>query len=264
MVFGRQEGKEGIMSGTSNERITESTPIKALDGLTPPIARTVRDTPLPPYLVGEWTAPLNPDNLRACEYGYHYVTGLDVLEWLRHDLYVAETCPDHPPIDGDHKHVTCRLRIVRPVPNWDDRTRRLFAADCAESALLGERVCGREPDPRSWEAVSMARRYANGEISDAVLESAGASAVAAAWAAVKYVAEAAAWAAASGAWAAASAAWAAASAAWASAGAAAKCVAGGAGSESANATFYARWLAYVNGDPIPPVEPLYGGERREE
>ena len=270
------------MSGTSNERITESTPIKALDGLTPPIARTVRDTPLPPYLVGEWTAPLNPDNLRACEYGYHYVTGLDVLEWLRHDLYVAETCPDHPPIDGDHKHVTCRLRIVRPVPNWDDRTRRLFAADCAESALLGERVCGREPDPRSWEAVSMARRYANGEISDAVLESARASACAAAWASAEAAAEAAtraaAWAAAwasaeaaawDAAWASASDAWAAASGAWAvawttasDASSAAKCVAGGAGSESANATFYTRWLTYVNGDPIPPVEPLYGEEKR--
>jgi len=240
----------------------------------------------------------------------------------------VEACPDHPPVNAGNKWVSCRLKIVCPVPNWDDRARRLFAADCAESALLAERVCGREPDPRSWEAVSMARRYAAG---DAMVEeltsasaaawatawasarasaeaaaraaawasarasaeaaarasaraaawasaraaawatawasarasaeaaaraSAGGSAEAAAWAAVKYVAEAAAWAAASGAWAAASGAWA---AAWA----AAKRV-GGAGSESANATFYARWLAYVNGDPIPPVEPLYGGERREE
>jgi hypothetical protein len=279
-VFGRQEGKEGIMSGTSNERITESTPVKALDGLTPPVARTVRGNRCAPYRLGQWTKHLDPAKLEPCEYGYHYVTGLDVFEWLRHDLYVAETCPDHPPVAGDREHVTCRLRIVRPVSNWDDRTRCLFAADCAESALLGERVCGREPDSRSWEAVTAARRYADGKISAAVLESASDAAWAAAWAsagaaaeaaacaAAKYVAEAAARAAACAARASArAAAWASAeAAAWAAAEAAAwaaaKYVAEAAGSESANTTLYTRWLTYVNGDPIPPVEPLYGEEKR--
>jgi hypothetical protein len=270
------------MSGT--ERITESTPVKALDGLTPPVARTVRGNRRAPYRIGQWKTHLDPDTLEVCKYGYHYVTGLDVFDWLRHDLYVVETCPDHPPVAGDREHVTCRLKIVRPVPNWDDRARRLFAADCAEAALLGERACGREPDPRSWEAVSMARRYAAGDAMVEELTSARAAAwdvasdawaaASGAWAAA-WAADGAAWAAAraaraasaaasDAAWDVASGAWAAASAAWASAGAAAKCVAGGAGSESANTTFYARWLAYVNGDPIPPVEPLYGGERREE
>ena len=41
---------------------------------------------------------------------------------------------------------------------------RLFAADCAERALLRERELGREPDDRSWAAVLTARRYANGEV----------------------------------------------------------------------------------------------------
>jgi len=99
----------------------------------------------------------------------------------------------------------------------------------------------------------MARRYADGKISDAVLESASD----AAWAA-----DGAAWAAARAARAASAsasdAAWDVASDAWDAAWNAAWCVAGDAGSESANTTFYARWLTYVNGDPIPPVEPLYG------
>ena len=199
------------------ERITEVTPMKALNGLTPPVARTAKGNRRAPYRLGQWTEHLDPDTLEMCQYGYHYVTGADVLGWLGHDLYVAETCPDHPPVNGGNKHVTCRLKVVCPVPNWDGRTRRLFAADCAESVLLAERACGWEPDPRSWEAVSVARRYATADVSSSTI----ASARAAAWD-----------------------------------------VAGDAGSESANTTFYARWLAYVNGDPIPPVEPLYGEEKR--
>jgi hypothetical protein len=232
------------MSGT--ERITESTPIKALDGLTPPIARTAKGNRRAPYRLGQWKRHLDPAKLEVCEYGYHYVTGVDVFEWLHEDLYVAETCPDHPPIDGDHKHVTCRLKVVCPVPNWDDRARRLFAADCAESALLTERVCGREPDPRSWDAVSVARRYADGDATDVELQAAYTAAEAAAWGAARVV----------DAWGAARvAAWAANAATYANTLAV---------YDGAKATLYARWLAYVNGDPIPPVEPLYGGERREE
>jgi hypothetical protein len=256
MVFGRQEGKEGIMSGTSNERITESTPIKALAGLTPPIARTAKGNRRAPYRVGEWKKHLDPAKLEPCEYGYHYVTGVDVFEWLHEDLYVAETCPDHPPVDGDHKHVTCRLKIVCPVSNWDDRTRRLFAADCAESVLLAERACGREPDPRSWEAVSVARRFADGKISDAARAAACDAACAArasARAAAEASAEAAAWAASD----AARAAWDAASDAWAAAWADAAWAAWDAASDAWDA-LYKRWLTFVNGDPIPPVEPLYG------
>jgi hypothetical protein len=39
----------------------------------------------------------------------------------------------------------------------DDRQCRLFAADCAERALLCARAAGREPDERSWQAVRVAR-----------------------------------------------------------------------------------------------------------
>ena len=66
----------------------------------------------------------------------------------------------------------------------NDRQRRLFAADCAERALLREREAGHEPDPRSWRAVEVARRFANGN--------ATAEELSAAWAAARDAARAAA------------------------------------------------------------------------
>ena len=44
-----------------------------------------------------------------------------------------------------------------------DNQRCELACDCAERALQRERYAGREPDPRSWAAVEVARRYARGE-----------------------------------------------------------------------------------------------------
>jgi RimJ/RimL family protein N-acetyltransferase len=46
---------------------------------------------------------------------------------------------------------------------------REFAADCAERALLRERAAGREPDPRSWAAIAVARERTStaGELADA-------------------------------------------------------------------------------------------------
>ena len=42
-----------------------------------------------------------------------------------------------------------------------------FACDVAETALLNEREAGREPDPRSWAGVAVARRFLRGEASEA-------------------------------------------------------------------------------------------------
>lgn len=76
----------------------------------------------------------------------------------------------------------------------DDRERRVFACDCAERALLREREAGREPDERSWNAVAVARRFADGNASNEELEQAEAAAWdarAAAWAAADAAADAA-------------------------------------------------------------------------
>ena len=78
-----------------------------------------------------------------------------------------------------------RLWVVLRRGALPDRVLRLFAAECAEHALLREREAGREPDARSFAAVSAARQFARGEINVAALRSARvyAAAYAAAYAA---------------------------------------------------------------------------------
>ncbi len=60
---------------------------------------------------------------------------------------------------------------------------RLFACDCAERALLRERERGQEPDSRSWNALEVATRYANGQATKEEL----AAAREAAWDVARYI-----------------------------------------------------------------------------
>ena len=56
------------------------------------------------------------------------------------------------------------LDVVRHVNEAAaERAYRLFACDCAERALEGERRAGRKPDAWCWRAVEVARRYAWGQ-----------------------------------------------------------------------------------------------------
>lgn len=73
-----------------------------------------------------------------------------------------------------------------------------FACIVAEQALQKEREAGKEPDPRSWKAVEMKKRWLRGEATDGELLAARTAAWAAAraaWAAARTVAraETAAW-----------------------------------------------------------------------
>jgi hypothetical protein len=244
---------------------------KVLDGLSP-IYGDGRRYPG----VGRWTRHLDPNLLDPCRYGFHLAKDSQLLGWLGGPtIYEAEPCPEHPPVDADDKWVTCRVRLVRKL-TWDDRVARLFAADCAEAALLGERACGREADGRSWEAVRVARRYADGGASDGELgaardaagAAAGAAASAAAWAAASAAAGAAARAAPWG------AAWAAArdaaeAAARGAARAAARAAPWGAAEEAAEEAASAaamkelmgRLTVYLDGQTPPPPAALYGPDK---
>ena len=51
----------------------------------------------------------------------------------------------------------------------DERSRRIFACDCADRAILRQREVGHEPDPRSLDAVSVSRRFAAGLVTRAEL-----------------------------------------------------------------------------------------------
>ena len=193
--------------------------------------------------VERWTRHLNPDDLIACQTGYHIVKDVQVLDWLGPTIYEAEPCDLHQPVDGYGKWVTCRVRLTRRL-NWDDRVARLFAADCAKSALLGERAKGREPDERSWAAVEVAIRFAEGDATVDELDAARA----AARAAVRDAARAAAGAAAG-------------AAVGAAVRAAARDAARDAARAAAGAVLYDRLVGYLYDKPITEVTPLYGPNR---
>ena len=154
--------------------------------------------------LGRWTRHLDPDRLDPCSYGYHLARNEQILGWLAPTLWIAEPCPDHLPVEDGNKIVTCRVRLVERLVSWDDRSARLFAADCAEAVV---HLTG--PDARCVEAIRVARAFANGEATRTEVAAARDAASAAAWDAASAAAWAAAW----------DAAWA---AAWAAARAAAR------------------------------------------
>jgi hypothetical protein len=133
---------------------------------------------------GTWPAPgmwLEVKGaLEPCSNGLHLCAREHLLSWLGPAIWEAEyesECIDH----GD-KLVVRRARLVRQVEAWNDRTARLFAADCAERVLpLFESQ--RPGDTRPREAIAAARAFARAEITDAARAAAwdAARAAARAW-----------------------------------------------------------------------------------
>jgi len=80
-----------------------------------------------------------------------------------------------------------RLKITERIwlACWamDDRERRMFACACASRALDREEASGRVVDPRSREAVRVARRYADGRATSEELRSARDASMSASWSA---------------------------------------------------------------------------------
>ena len=99
--------------------------------------------------------------LKPCVSGLHLCREQDLVHWLGQVIWEAEVHPDAVVIEAEDKVVVSRARVVRRLDTWNDRTARLFAADCAERVV---HLCGDDPRPR--EAIEAARRYANGEATD--------------------------------------------------------------------------------------------------
>ena len=131
--------------------------------------------------------------LVACRHGLHVVTVAQLPAWLGPAIWRVEVRGEL--IDAGDKMVARRARITERVAAWDERTARLFAADCAERVLpVFERE--RPGDNRPREAIAVARRFANSEATREELAAARAAAESAAWAArAKVAARDAAWAA---------------------------------------------------------------------
>jgi hypothetical protein len=173
-------------------------------------------------------------DLIPCRNGLHAVTADNLLPFLGDQLWRVEIGDEylwHTDSSMGRKLVARRMRLVERIETWNDRTARLFAADCAERVLpLFEVEHPNDPRPRA--AIETARRFATGNATKDELAAAGAAAAAwdaardAAWAAADAARAAARDAARAAAWTAAwDVAWA---AAWDAAGAAARAAAGAA------------------------------------
>ena len=181
--------------------------------------RKLRYAPYTPVEPGQVLRVEGP--LELCRRGLH--ASIRPLDALR---YAPGSIVCRVEMGGDIIHGDDKLCASERKTLWvADATRTLheFACWCAERALLRERDAGREPDPRSWDAVEAKRAWLRGEIDDKALAAAAAAAwaTAAAARAAVYAAAAAVDAAVDAAAAAAYAAWAAVDAARAAARAAA-------------------------------------------
>lgn len=118
---------------------------------------------------GPWlpTLPGGTRTLVPCERGYHFCTTEQMIDWLDEQLYEVE--PGRATIDSGDKCAATRLRFVRHIDTWNERTARLFAADCVERVLsIYETIYPADHYPR-W-AVEAVRAYAKGEIDTNELE----------------------------------------------------------------------------------------------
>lgn len=125
------------------------------------------------------------DNIVPCQRGYHLCRKEDLIYWLNDEIYDAEGRGELKR-HNNNKDVFPEARLIRKLDNWNDKTSRLFAADCAEHVLhIFEKENPKDDRPRM--AIQAARGFVNGKISGTALYAAGAAAGdatgAAAWAA---------------------------------------------------------------------------------
>ena len=134
---------------------------------------------------GEWMCDYKSRPI-LCNRGYHWCRARDALHHMHAECWLIET--RGVTVVGDHKSVSQGARLLRRVETWNERTQRLFAADCAEAVV---HLCGDDPRPRA--AIETARRFARGEASADELIAARDAARVAAWVAAGAAARDAAW-----------------------------------------------------------------------
>jgi hypothetical protein len=152
-----------------------------------------------------------------CDNGLHLCRREDLLRWLGPVIWKAEV--DGEVVEADDKVVARRARVIERYDTWNERTARLFAADCAEYAL---KYASADAVPTLEAVIYTVRCYADGQATEVELAAAWTAAEAAAWTA----AERAGW-----------------TAAWAAARAAAEAAAWTAAEDAASAARAAAWAA---------------------
>ena len=128
--------------------------------------------------VGKWMPAIK--DIASCSRGYHFVTLEQLPRWIGPTLYEVEVRGQI--IHESDKSVAEQARLVRRIETWNDKTLRLYAADCAERVVsLYEKDYPTDTRPR--KAIQAARDFANGKITAEELNAAANAAYAAACAA---------------------------------------------------------------------------------
>ena len=109
--------------------------------------------------VGKWMPAIK--DISSCSRGYHFVTLEQLPRWIGPTLYEVEVRGQI--IHESDKSVAEQARLVRRIETWNDKTLRLYAADCAERVVsLYEKDYPTDTRPR--KAIQAARDFANGKI----------------------------------------------------------------------------------------------------
>jgi hypothetical protein len=133
---------------------------------------------------------LDSGTLIPCSYGYHLCRREDVVHWLGPAIFTAEHRGRL--LVSDNKVVTAEARLLVHLETWNERTARLFVADCAEHVLyLFED--DHPGDDRPRKAIVAARSAAENTAESAAWSAADSAADSAAWSAAWSAAESAAW-----------------------------------------------------------------------
>lgn len=136
--------------------------------------------------VGRWPLPKGDEpgawkrvegDVIPCMNGLHVCARDQLIYWLGPAIFVCEVDDSMEVVDHGDKTVVRRARLVSRADKWNERTARLFAADCADKAIRDwQRASGLKCDPRSRAAIRAAREFANGNMSAAELSAARRSA----------------------------------------------------------------------------------------
>lgn len=123
---------------------------------------------LPREEPGDWMPPVE-GKLEVCLNGYHLCARDQLVEWIDARVFEAEYRGER--LDEGDKIVVREARLLREITVWDERTQQLFACDRAEHALpYTEMKYPNNIWPR--QALEVARRHANGEITEKELDAA--------------------------------------------------------------------------------------------
>jgi len=109
--------------------------------------------------IGKWMPAIK--DIRPCERGYHFVNIEQLPRWIGPTLYEIEVRGQV--IHEEYKSVAEQARLIRKVETWNNKTLRLYAADCAER-VLGLYEKQYPEDDRPCKAIQAARDFANGLI----------------------------------------------------------------------------------------------------